>query len=201
MRSLKGMQNTIQTLSWTIPRPHLWYPGVTQLHVKHNTIIELRQSLSLTYRTRRSLKCVQSTLQTLSRRLPLPHWWYPGFAQPRVKHNTNIKSRQSLSLTYGTLTQMRVKHNTNIELDNPSASLMVPWCCSTARKTQYKHWVEPILQPDLWYPEVAQMRVKHNTHIELDNPSASLMVPWCRSTACKTPCKHWVETILQPHLW
>ena len=85
---------------------------------------------------------------------------------------------------------MRVKHNTNIELDNPSASLMVPWCRSTACKTEYKHCVETTLQPHLWYPEVAQMHVKHKTNVELDNPTASLMVPWCRSIACKTQYKH-----------
>jgi hypothetical protein len=61
---------------------------------------------------------------------------------------------------------MRVKHNTNIELDNPSASLMVPWCRSNACKSLYKHSVEIIPRPHLWYPGVAQMLVKHNANIE-----------------------------------
>ena len=42
----------------TIPRPPLWYPDVAKMHVKHNTNIELRQSLGLTYGTLMSLKCV-----------------------------------------------------------------------------------------------------------------------------------------------
>ena len=108
-------------------------------------------SLERSYGTLVSLECVWNTIQTLSWTIPQPHLWYPGVAQLHVKHNT-------------------------------------------------KHWVETIPQPHLWYPEVAQIQVKHTANIELDNPSASLMVPWCRSIACKTQYEHWVETIPRPHL-
>ena len=121
----------------------------------------------------------------------------------RVKQYTDIELRQCFSLTHGPLMSLRYVQNTiqTLSWDNPSDSLMVPWCRLNACKThytftwdnpsasfmvlwsrsntcnkQYKHWVETITQPHSWYPDdVAQIRVKHK--------------------------KHWVETIPRPHLW
>jgi len=108
--------------------------------------------------------------------IPWHHLWYPGVAQMCVKHNTNIELRQELGLTHGTLvhsnackTQCKhwVETTKALSWDNPSASLTVPWAHSNACKTQYKHWVETMPRPHWWYPELAQMRAKHNANNEI----------------------------------
>jgi len=144
------------------------------------------------------------------------------------KQNTNIELRHSPSLTFGTLMSLKCiqKRSTNIELRQSLAWPMAPWCHSNACPAQYRHWVETVPRLHLWYPDVAQVHVERNTTLlrqspgltydilaslkcmqnaiqtlSWDNPAASFMVPWCRSTACKTQCTRWVETIPRPHWW
>jgi hypothetical protein len=113
------------------------------MHVKHNTNIELTQSLVRAY----------------------GH----NVAQMRAKHNTDIELRQSFGLTYCTLASLKCKQNTiqTFNCDHPSASPMVPWCCSNSCRTQNTHLAENMLRHHLWSPGVAQMRAKCNTNIEL----------------------------------
>jgi len=85
----------------TIPEPHLGCPGVTQLHVKQNTKIELRQSLGLTYGNPVSLNCVHSATQTL-----VTHGTPEG-AQMNVKRSTNTELRQSLGFSIASNTQYK----------------------------------------------------------------------------------------------
>ena len=209
-----------------MPRSHTWYSDIAQTRVKPNTNIELRQSLRLTYGTLMSLKRLLNITQYKHSR---PHPWYSDVAQIHAKHDTYIEARQSLGLTYGPLMSVKCMQHTiqTLSWDNPSASPLVHWCRSNECKTHYKLWVETIPRPRLWYPDVAQMRAKHDANIDLrqcsslthsppmslrceqntihtlswDNFSASLMVLWCCSDACKTQYKHSLETIPWPHLW
>jgi len=137
----------------------------------------------------------------------------PRCRSDACKRNTNVELIQpSASLMVRCSTACKT-HIHTFTWDNTSASPMVPWCRSNAYvKAQCKLWVETMPRPRLWYPDVAQMDVKHNTTIKLrqslggtydtlmslrcvyntmqalswDNPSASLMVPWRRSDACRT---------------
>ena len=110
---------------------------------------------------------------------------------------------------------------------HPSASLMVPWCRLNECKTQCTRWMYTIPRHQSWYPDVASMRVKHNTNLEcipslginhgilmspqcmqntihtlkLYHPSASIMVPWCRLNAYKTQYKGWIYTIPRHQSW
>ena len=118
---------------------------------------------------------------------------------------------------------MRVKQCTNIEFTASLSIIHGPRCRLNACETWCTRWIYSILQHQSLYPDVAAMRVKHNTRVELTAslgvnhgalmplqcvqhtiqasnlqcPSASFVVPWCRLNACKTLNKHYTYNIPQ----
>ena len=182
----------------------LMVPWCRSTRVKHNTNVECIPSLGITcvtlvsprtlssYHPSASLVvpwCRLNACKTQHKRwmytIPRHHLCYPGVASMRVTHNTNVEIIPSLGITYGTLILPQCMQNTiqTLSLYHPSASLMVPWCRLYACKTQYKCWVYTIPRHHSWYPDVASMHVKHNTHVEfiqsLGITYGTLMSPQC----------------------
>ena len=177
----------------------LMIPWCRSNAVKQKTTIELRQSLGLAYDTLRSLKCVSNTTNLKVRQcFSLTHG--PPMSLRCVQTQYKRWVDTTLGLTYGTLLNRVKNPYTHIHLRKyfglTYGTLMSLKCVC---KTQYKLWVETMPRPRLWYPDVAQMDVKHNATIKLRQSLGGTYDTWCRSDACTTQCKHWVETIPRHH--
>jgi len=161
--------NTLNKL-WveTTPRPHLWHPDVTQMHVKHNGNIELRQCFSLTHGPLISLRCMPNAIWALRWDTPLDSlivpWCRLNACKTHYEHSLETIARPHL--WYSDVFQTRAQQYKHWAGTIPWPHFMVPWCRSNACKTQYKPWVETIPRPHLWYPDVAQAYIKDTTNIQ-----------------------------------
>ena len=117
--------------------------------------------------------------------------WYPEFASTRAAHNTNFELIPSLSITHGThphVASTRVNHNTNV-VSIPSginhSTPVKPQCVYNHTNIELK----PCLGINHGALMLSQCMENVMLTLKFCCPWASIMVPSCRLSACKTRCK------------
>jgi len=68
--------------------------------------------------------------------------------------------------TYEGLVNCRSWHWIRLNKGTPMESMLLPWYCLKACKTQYERWMMALPRNQLCHPEIVSKHVKHNTKVE-----------------------------------